>query len=99
MGRARSADALRLGKSYCKQSVKWRVSNNNKFNFSTKNSKPFRVSKNGVPIDAIKKTGEIQNNNHSNTIHINLHRNMRSDNMDNNIENNIELDNNINQDI
>lgn len=47
------------------------------FIFRTKNSKPFRVSKNGVAVNVIKKLNDVQRDVNNNVIHISLNRKKR----------------------
>jgi len=54
---------------------------------------PFRVSKNGVHVDSMKKINRGLNNRNNNGIHIEPRRNIIEQNINNNIESNINIDN------
>ena len=94
-----SSDANRLGKGYCELDTKFRVSKYGIYNIRIKNSKPFRVSKNGVPVDSMKKINNALNNRYNNGIRIEPHRNNIALNINNNVENNISIDNNQEENI
>ena len=93
MDRVWGANAHGLGKSYCFKSFKWRVRIYILYNLRIKNSKPFIFSKNGIPVDSIKKIGNPPNNNFNNVIRLELHRNNESQNPNDNIEGNIDINN------
>jgi hypothetical protein len=67
------------------------------FIFRIKNSKPFRVTKNKIPVDVINKLPQIPGNNNNRVIHIELNRNNRIQNQNSTRINNINLDNQINE--
>jgi len=89
-----SQNADRLGKSDCSKNAKRRVSKYKYYNFSVKNSKPFRVSKNGVPVESIKKISDNFNNRNNDVIHLDIQRNIAPQNLVDNDEGNIEIENN-----
>ena len=89
-----SQNADRLGKSNRSKNTKRRVSKYKFYNLSVKNSKPFRVSKNGVPVESIKKIGDNFNNRNNNVIHLDIQRNIAPQNSVDNDGGNIEIENN-----
>ncbi len=83
-----------MGKSNCRKNAKRRVSKYIFYNISAKNSKPFRVSKNGVPVESIKKISNNLINRNNNAIHLDIQRNIAPQNLVDNVEGNIEIENN-----
>lgn len=78
-----------MGRNYSKKSTYRRVSAYFIIYTSIKNSKPFRISKNGNRVDVIKKV-------EPNVIHINIQRNNVEQNQNRIEQNDIEIADNSN---
>ena len=83
-----------MGRSHCKKSSIGRVRRYYFNFFSVKNSKPFRVSKNGNTVDVIKKIEFVPHQSNQNNMQIQLRRNNNGQIPNNNMPNNIEIENN-----